>query len=290
MTPLFARLTIAGVGLIGGSLGRAARDAGLVGEVVGFGRSEQNLRVARERGLVDRVTRDPAEAVAGADAIVLAAPVGTCAALAETFRPHAQAGAILTDAGSVKATLVAALERAWADVGPVVGAHPIAGSEASGAVAAQADLFRGRRCILTPTPATDPAALARVRALWEGVGARVEEMAPTVHDEILARVSHLPHLVAYALVAALDPVAVDGRRALDYAGSGLRDTTRIAASPAELWRDIALANAGALRAALAEFHAALARLEALVAAGDAAGLEAALAAAQAIRRRLEAGR
>jgi prephenate dehydrogenase len=115
-------------------------------------------------------------------------------------------------------------------------------------------------------------------------------MGPAVHDEILARVSHLPHLVAYALVAALDPVVVDGRRALDYAGSGLRDTTRIAASPAELWRDIALANAGALRAALAEFHAALGRLEALVTAGDAAGLEAALAAAQAIRRRLEAGR
>jgi prephenate dehydrogenase len=192
--------------------------------------------------------------------------------------------------GSVKAALVESLERTWAGVGPVVGAHPIAGSEASGAGAARADLFRGRRCILTPTATTDAAALARVRALWEGVGARVEEMPAAVHDDLLARVSHLPHLVAYALSAALGEVEIDGRAALDYAGSGFRDTTRIAASPAELWRDIALANAPAVMAALGEFRTALARLESLVAAGDAAGLEVALAAAQAIRRRLGRGR
>src|SRR5437667_206336 len=133
------------------------------------------------------------EALLRRGAIVLAAPVGTCAALAAAFRPHARAGALLTDVGSVKQILVAELEAAWAGVGPVVGAHPIAGSEASGAGAACADLFRGRRCILTPTPATDRAALARVRALWEGVGARVEEMPPAVHAARLARVSHLPH-------------------------------------------------------------------------------------------------
>ncbi len=286
MSPLFARMTIAGVGLIGGSLGAAVRAAGLAGEVVGFGRSEANLRVALERGLVDRVARDPADAAGGADAIVLAAPVGACAPLAAAFRPHAGAGTLLTDVGSVKGTVVEELESAWAGVGPVVGAHPIAGSEASGAAAARADLFRGRRCILTPTPATERGALARVRALWEGVGAGVEEMPPSVHDELLARVSHLPHLVAYALAAAVGEQASGGRRALDYAGSGFRDTTRIAASPPELWRDIALANAPALGAALAEFRAALDRLERLVAARDAAGLEAALAAAWAVRRRL----
>jgi len=286
MSPLFARMTIAGVGLIGGSLGAAVRAAGLAGEVVGFGRSEANLRVALERGLVDRVARDPAAAAGGADAIVLAAPVGACAPLAAAFRPHAGAGTLLTDVGSVKGTVVEELESAWAGVGPVVGAHPIAGSEASGAAAARADLFRGRRCILTPTPATERGALARVRALWEGVGAGVEEMPPSVHDELLARVSHLPHLVAYALAAAVGEQASGGRRALDYAGSGFRDTTRIAASPPELWRDIALANAPALGAALAEFRAALDRLERLVAARDAAGLEAALAAAWAVRRRL----
>src|SRR5438309_1073985 len=250
------------------------------------GRSAANLRRAEERGLADRVTRDPAAAVAGADAIVLATPVGTCAALAAAFRPHARAGALLTDVGSVKQILVAELEAAWAGVGPVVGAHPIAGSEASGAGAARADLFRGRRCILTPTPATDRAALARVRALWEGVGARVEEMPPAIHDELLARVSHLPHLLAYALVAAVGEQTIAGRRALDYAGTGFRDTTRVAASPAELWCDIALANAPALGAALGEFRAALDRLERLVGARDAEGLAAALAAARALRGRL----
>jgi prephenate dehydrogenase len=289
MTRLFERLAVAGVGLVGGSLALAVREAGLAGEVVGFGRGEPNLRLARERGVVDRVTRDPAAAVAGADAIVLAAPIGACAALADTFRPHARPGAVLTDVGSVKGELVAALEARWAGTGPVVGAHPIAGSEESGAGAARADLFRGRRCILTPTAATDRDALARIRALWEGVGARVEEMPPGVHDELLARVSHLPHLVAYALVGAVGGATVGGRRAVDYGGTGFRDTTRVAASPAELWRDIALANRPALGAALAEFRAALEALERLVVAGDAAGLEAALASAREIRRRLGQG-
>ena len=286
MTPLFARLTIAGVGLVGGSLGAAVRAAGLAGEVVGFGRTEANLRRARERGLVDRVTYDAAAAAAGADAIVLAVPVGASAALAAALGPHANTGTLLTDVGSVKGEVVATLEARWAGIGAVVGAHPIAGSEASGAGAARADLFRGRRCILTPTPVTDRAALGRVRALWEGVGARVEEMPPSLHDELLARVSHLPHLLAYALATAVGEQTIGGRRALDYAGGGFRDTTRIAASPAELWRDIALANAPALAAALGEFRAALARLEGLLAARDAAGLEAALARARALRRRL----
>lgn len=287
MTALFGRLTVVGVGLIGGSLALAARKAGLVDEVVGVGRSEANLRVARARGIVDQVATDPAAAVAGADVVVLAVPVGACAALAKSFRPHAAPGAVLTDVGSVKGSLVTALEAGWRDPGLVVGGHPIAGSEAAGAAAARADLFRGRLCVLTPTPRTRPEALAPVRALWEGVGARVEEMDPNVHDEILARVSHLPHLVAYALIDALAGTGVDGRSVLTYAGDGLRDTTRIAGSRAELWCDIALANAVALRAALAEFRAALDRLDALVAAGDAAGLTDALEAARRVRRALD---
>jgi prephenate dehydrogenase len=289
MTALFERLLIAGVGLVGGSLAHAVREAGLAGEVVGFGRSEPNLAVARERGLVDRTSRDPAEAAAGVDAVVIATPVGTAVGVAEALRPHVRPGTILTDVGSVKTALVAALEACWAPVGPVVGGHPIAGSETSGAAAARVDLFRGRRCILTPTPATDRAALGRVRALWEGVGARVEEMTPAVHDELLARVSHLPHLVAYALVDAVAGARVDGHDLLAYAGSGFRDTTRIAGSPAGLWRDVALANAPAVRAALGEFRAALERLESLLAAGDGDGLEAVLAAARAARRRLGRG-
>jgi len=284
--PPFARLTVAGVGLVGGSLAGAVRAARLAGEVVGFGRGMANLRAAHERGLVDRVTQDPAEAVADAEVIVLAAPVGACTALAERFRTHARAGTILTDVGSVKAGLVNDLEARWSGIGPVVGGHPIAGSESAGASAARIDLFRGRRCILTPTPRTDATALARVRALWEGIGARVEEMSPTVHDEVLARVSHLPHLVACALAAAVDRTEVGGRLVLDYAGTGFRDTTRIAGSSAELWRDIVLANAPALVAALGEFRTALDRSERAIVTDDAAGLETALTAAQAVRRRL----
>ncbi len=284
MTPLFGRLTVAGVGLIGGSLALGARAAGLVGEVVGFGRSEANLRVALERGIVDRVARDPAAAAAGADAVLLAVPVGSCAALADAFRPHVGAHTVLTDVGSVKSSLVDALEARWPEPGRVVGAHPIAGSEAAGASAARVDLFRGRLCILTPTRTTQAGALAAVRSLWEGVGARVEEMDAAAHDAILARVSHLPHLVAFALVDAVTGASAAGRSIDRYAGSGLLDTTRIAASSPELWRDIALANAGPLRVALAEFRTALDRLEQLVASGDAAGLEAAIAKVRAARR------
>jgi cyclohexadieny/prephenate dehydrogenase len=290
MTPLFARMTVAGVGLIGGSLAAAARRAGLVGAVVGFGRSAANLALARERDLVDRTTDDPAVAAAGAELIVLAAPVGALGALAERLRPHAAPGTLLTDVGSVKGALVAALEAAWQGRGPVVGAHPLAGSEAAGAGAARADLFVGRRCILTPTERTDPTALARVRALWAGVGARVEEMAPAAHDALLARTSHLPHLLAYALVTAAAGAAVDGRAVLDYAAAGFLDTTRIAGSRGELWRDILLANAPALADALAEFRAALAHLERLVAEGAAGPLLAALEAAAAARRALDGGR
>ncbi len=286
MSVRFDRMCVAGVGLIGGSLALAAREAGLVGEIVGFGRTARNLEVARERGIIDRIATTPGAAVAGADCIVLAAPVGSCVALATAFAPHARRDAVLTDVGSVKARLVADLEAAWPVPGNVIGGHPIAGKETAGASEAEGNLFRGRTCILTPTATSDPSALARVCGLWEGVGARVETMPAAVHDELLARVSHMPHLVAYALVASLDGVQADGRTALDYAGGGLRDTTRIAGSPPELWRDIALANGPALRRALADFRAALDRLEAQVAGNDAAGLDAALTAARAARMRL----
>ena len=251
--PLVERMTVAGVGLIGGSLAAAARDAGLVGEVVGFGRSAANLAIAMERGLIDRIAADDAEA-ADADLIILAAPVQTCAVLAERFARHARPTTVLTDVGSVKASLVAALEGTWRDPARVVGTHPIAGSEASGAGAARADLFRDRLCVLTPTAQTGKGALELVRALWEGVGARVEFMKPETHDAILARVSHLPHVLAYALMLVGVGPTREGRRLLDYAGTGFLDTTRIAASPAEVWRDIALANRTSLIEAINEFR------------------------------------
>ena len=280
------RMTIAGVGLIGGSLAAAAREAGLVGEILGFGRTAANLEVARTRGLIDRIVTDDATA-AGADLIVLAAPVTTCATLAARFAPHAAPGAVVTDVGSVKGTVVDALEASWRDPARVVGAHPIAGSEESGAAKARADLFRDRLCVLTPTARTGPEALRLVRALWEGVGARVEEMSAATHDAILARVSHVPHVLAYALVRAVADRRADGRRLLDYAGTGFRDATRIAASPAEVWRDIALANRAAIEEALGEVRIALDDLARLIAAEDGAGLEQALDAARRTRRSMD---
>src|SRR5262245_47427169 len=230
---MIERLSIVGVGLIGGSLALAARQRGLVGEIVGYGRRRGRLELALERGAIARIAPTLPDAAAGADMVLLAAPVGSCAALARDLRPHAPANALLTDVGSVKAPLVAELEAAWG-AATVVGAHPIAGSEQTSVAAARADLFVGRRCILTPTPRTRPEALAAVRRLWEGVGAVVEDMDAARHDALLARVSHAPHLIAYALV---DAVAgwTHGAAALARAGSGFADTTRVAGSAPELW-------------------------------------------------------
>jgi len=275
----FERAAIVGVGLIGGSLALAARAAGLIGEVVGLGRSEANLAVARARGIVDRTVRDPA-ALGPVDLVVLAVPVRSTAAMAQTLLPHLRPGTLITDVGSVKGEVVAQCEAVLPADRPFVGGHPIAGSERAGAGAADAALFRGAPCILTPSPRTDAAALARVHALWEGVGARVHTMTPAAHDRALAWVSHLPHVVAYSLVGAL--ARRDGGLTA-FAGGSWRDATRVAASPAELWRDILLANAEAVLAATDAFSAELARLRAAVAAGDAAALQALLEAAVAAR-------
>jgi prephenate dehydrogenase len=282
------RLSIIGVGLIGGSFALAARRAGLVREIVGYGRRAANLQLARERGAIDRIAATVGEAADGADVILLAAPVGVCVALARELRPHAPADAVLTDVGSVKGGLVPALEHAWGTGAWVVGAHPIAGSEQTTVAAARADLFIGRRCVLTPTAATRPAAVALVRGLWEGVGARVEEMDAHRHDELLARVSHAPHVVAYALVDAVAAWA-HGADALAHAGTGFADTTRVAGSAPELWRDIVLANAPAVRAALAEFGVALATFDDAIARGDGPALDALMGRARTARERVGGG-
>jgi len=282
-----ARLAVVGTGLIGGSFALAARRAGLVGEVVGFGRRREHLELARSRGVIDRIAVSLAEA-ADADVILLGAPVGVCAELARGLRPHAPAATVLTDVGSVKARLVADLEDAWGGGSHVVGAHPIAGSEQTSVAAAHGDLFVGRRCVLTPTRDTGAPALALVRALWEGVGAVVEEMDARYHDALLARVSHAPHLIAYALVDAVGGWT-HGADALAHAGSGFADTTRIAGSAAELWRDIVLANAPAVRAALAEFRATLGAFDDALARGDAAALDDLMERARRTRGRVGGG-
>ncbi len=280
---LFERAAIVGVGLIGGSLALAARAAGLIGEAVGIGRSAANLNTARRRGIVDRTARDGAS-IGCVDLVVLAVPVRSTAPLAATLLPYLAPGTVVTDVGSVKGEVVDALEALLPRDRPFVGAHPIAGNERSGAAAAQPDLFVGSRCVLTPTPRTDRAALARVRALWEGVGARVEEMTPEAHDRALAWTSHVVHALAYALVRAIDG-ADPGLAAL--AAPSLRDATRVAASPAELWRVIFLANAEAVTGAIARVGGELERLRAAIAAGEPAALQALLDAAVAAKRRGE---
>jgi prephenate dehydrogenase len=283
---LFNRLVIVGVGLIGGSLGLAARERGLVGEVVGFGRTEANLKIALERGIIDAYTFDPAEAARGADLLLLAVPVEATGSTLEKFLPFLTPGCVITDAGSTKEQVVKTMERLLPSTLPCVGAHPIAGTEQAGATAAFATLFEKCLCILTPTERTDRAALARIRALWEGVGMRVEEMDMVTHDRVLARVSHLPHVIAFSVMNAILDAQVSGVDFLTYAGSAFAGLTRVAASPVEMWRDICTSNRDALLVAIDEFEKALAHMKACVANGDGARLTAAINRARAERQRL----
>jgi prephenate dehydrogenase len=204
---LFERVAIVGVGLIGGSLALAARQAGLIGSVVGVGRGAENLATAKARGFIDRATTDP-EAVGAVDLVVLAVPVRSTEPVVRQLLPHLEPGTVLTDVGSVKAPIVSALEPLCPEPLSFVGAHPIAGSERAGAAAADEALFRGARCVVTPTARTDRTALEKIETLWRGVGATVERMSPEAHDRALAWTSHLVHVVAYAL----RPDALDRQR------------------------------------------------------------------------------
>ncbi|MDP1645908.1 MAG: prephenate dehydrogenase/arogenate dehydrogenase family protein [Thiobacillus sp.] len=278
---IIQKLAIVGVGLIGGSFALALKQAGAVGEVLGVGRNPASLNAAVERGLIDRVV-DWAEA-AQADCILLALPVGETEAVLEQLAPHLKAGAIVTDAGSTKANVVAAARAALGErhVDFVAG-HPIAGSEQSGSAAARADLYQGKKVVLTPQADTRADALATVRALWEAAGAQVETLDAALHDRVFAAVSHLPHLAAFALVDELAQRA-DGDTYFRFAASGFRDFTRIAGSSPEMWRDIALANREAVLAELDAYLAALQGLRTAVATEDADALLAIFSRARAAR-------
>ena len=285
---MIERLAILGVGLIGGSLALACRERGLARTIVGANRSAAAREATRRLGMVDATTADPAEAARGATLVVLGAPVGALGDLLRAAGPALAPGVVVTDVGSVKGELVAALEGLTPAGCAFVGGHPIAGSEHSGPEAARADLFVGARCILTPTARTDPEALRQVEALWAAVGAQVLRMDPTWHDALLAAVSHLPHVVAYALMDALLEEEATGRELLRFGGGGLRDFTRIASSDPSMWRDICVANRGALLQALRRFRGSLDRLEAAIASGDGPVLSATFARAKAGRDRLVA--
>lgn len=284
------RLLIAGVGLIGGSLALALRARGAVGEVVGFGRSAENLRIARRRGIIDRAERDPVRAARGADMVVVAVPVQAIVSVIGALAPALPRTALITDAGSVKAPVISAVERVLGDTaGRFCGSHPIAGTEHSGAAAALPDLLEGGRCIVTPGTRTAAPTRRRIQALWEAAGMRVEEMPAPAHDRIFALVSHLPHVAAFALVNAVADADRQGaRRALAYAAGGFKDWTRIAASSPEMWRDICLANREEVLRAMDGFSAAFDRVRDAITLGDGDAIAAELARAQLTRRRLSA--
>ncbi len=262
------RLAVVGVGLIGGSLALALKEAGAVGEVVGLGRGRANLEKALELGLIDRIAADAADGVAEADVVFLATPVMTLREAAAALLPHMKAGAVLTDGGSVKGTVVQEIEPLLPPGVHFVPGHPIAGTEKSGAEAAFATLYRNRRCILTPTPRTDAAALDLVRRMWELVGSRVVLMDVEKHDRVLAAISHLPHMVAYSLVNAVSSYDRYEENILEYSAGGFRDFTRIASSDPTMWRDIALTNREALLEMVERFEVSLRELKEDIAAGD----------------------
>ena len=268
------RLVVIGVGLIGGSLARGLRARGAVGSIVGCGRDPGNLARALELGVIDEWTHDPGEAVRGADMVVVAVTLGATADILARIAPHLAPNAIVTDVGSAKRGVIeAARAQLSAHCSRFVAGHPIAGAEKSGVEAAKPGLYEHHRVILTPMPENDPQALATVRRMWELVGAEVFDMDPELHDEVLAATSHLPHLLAYALVNCLldlgKPVDV-----FDFAAGGFRDFTRIASSNPAMWRDICVENRTALLAVCARFEQTLASLRAALEAGDAAALEA----------------
>lgn len=266
-------LVVVGVGLIGGSFASALRQAGVVGRITGVGRRPETLAEAKRLGLIDEVATD-CRCAAEADLVMLAMPVGQSASVMRSLASCVGTETVITDAGSTKRDVIAAarteLPRSFARFVP---GHPIAGTEHSGPAAAFPDLFRERRVVLTPLPETSKAATARVREAWEACGARVSELTPETHDRVLATVSHLPHLLAFALV---DQVArsEDAKETFSYAAGGFRDFTRIASSHPEMWRDICVANRTAVLEELAKYEKVLGELRQFLEAGDAAALEA----------------
>ncbi len=259
---MIRRLTLVGLGLLGGSIAKAARGLSLAREIVAVGRRLERLRPAIADGVVDQATADLATGVAGAEVCVLCTPVATLGALLPAVWREAPASCIVTDVGSTKGSIVALAER-LAGSRPLdfVGSHPMAGSEQSGYAAARADLFRGALVIVTPPERARAEPTKRVSELWEALGGRVVTMDPRTHDRAVAAVSHMPHLVADALMAA---VARMDPRFLEVAGPGFRDTTRIAASSPQVWREIFQDNRAALREAVGAFRLALDELERLV--------------------------
>jgi cyclohexadieny/prephenate dehydrogenase len=286
--PLFKRIAFLGIGLIGSSVARIARERGdIAGEIVVNARTQKTLDRVMELGFADRVELDPAEAVKGADCVMLCAPVGAFAALAERIAPHLAPGAVLTDVGSTKQSVIR-------DIGPLVPAgvhfvpaHPVAGTEYSGPDAGFTTLFEGRWTLLTPPPGTDEESVEKIAELWRRCGSMVERMEPGHHDRVLAIVSHLPHLIAFTICGTADDLADESRQeVVNFAASGFRDFTRIAASDPVMWRDIFLNNREAVLEMLQRFMEDAQAMARAIRWGDAAYIEDKVERGRKIRRSL----
>lgn len=289
--PLYARVALIGLGLIASSMAHAMRRDGLAGEIVGHAKSAETRATALQIGICDRVCATAAEAVAGADLVVLCVPVGAMGEIAAEIGPHLAPGATVTDVGSVKQAVIAA-------VGPhipagvaFVPAHPLAGTEHSGPRSGFATLFENRWCLLTPTAQSTPEATRRLRALWEAMGANVDEMDAPHHDLVLAVVSHTPHLIAYTMVGVADHLGrVSNTEVIKYSASGFRDFTRIAASDPTMWRDVFLTNKEATLDILGRFTEELFALQRAIRLGDGEHLHGYFTRTREIRRGIiEAG-
>ena len=282
---LIRRLAVIGVGLIGGSLVRALRTAGEVGEVVGCGRGKPNLEQALELGVIDRYTHQIEEAVQDADLVFLAVPLGAMGHAFKSMRGHLQPDAVITDGGSAKACVVEACRDAFGELPPgFVPGHPIAGTEQSGVEASFAELYQNRRIILTPTGSTSLSALEKVESMWKLCGAEVTQMTVEHHDEVLAATSHLPHMLAFSLVDTLSRMK-ENDEIFRYAAGGFRDFTRIASSNPVMWRDICIANKKALGEVLEYYIEEMRELADAVSRGDADGLQEIFSRAKAARDR-----
>ena len=280
MSKKFSRVVIAGVGLIGGSFALALKTVGVVNQVVGIGRTRAALDNAKRLGVIDIVAENWADALRDTDLVLLAMPVGQMENSLRELMPHLESKTLITDAGSTKSDVVAAARATLGDkIGQFIPAHPIAGAEKSGVNAATATLFKDRRVVVTPLIENSHSDVEVIRQVWQQSGARVSELTPETHDQIFAAVSHLPHLLAFALV---DEFASreNADELFAFAAGGFRDFTRIASSHPEMWRDICVANRGALLAELDAYMAHLMRARVLLASADASGLEAMFTAAR----------
>ncbi len=282
----FEKVAIIGVGLIGGSMAMIMKQKSIAGRITGVGRGKENLNTAKRLGLVDDCTLEAAEGVKDADLVIVAVPVLKMEPVLKAAAPHLKKGCIVTDVGSVKQAIVDIVEPLMPEGVHFVPGHPIAGKEVSGAAAADAKLFEGKRCVLTPTENTDRGALAKIRALWQEAGAEVVIMDAESHDWILAATSHLPHVVAYMLVNTVSEVGGSGRKGMDIfklSAGGFRDTTRIASSPAEMWSDICGMNKRALSEILENFQKRLDVMKRLIQSNDITGINKEFARAKSFR-------